>query len=317
MAESYGFSPTEVGRINIVVSEMASNLLKHSPTGGELLVKFTPDNAIEILCLDNGPGMKDPQRMLADGTSTTGTAGEGLGAIMRQSHTFDMYTFVGGGTVILSRIYKGQTEVPKRKSPFEVATVAIPKPNEQFCGDGFGIAEKGKQCYFIVLDGLGHGAAANEASNEAAAAFLVNHTLNPADNLRQIHNTIRKTRGAVGTIVHINLAQNMLSYCGIGNIAGRLFNIEGPGIQNTASKNIIAYNGILGHNIPSTLNTQTHEWNNYKLLILHSDGIKTRWDLSKYPNLHRHDCSIIAAIVYRDFRRDTDDSLVVVARTKS
>ena len=127
LAESHGFSQAEVGRINIVVSEMASNLLKYSPIGGEIFVRFTPDKALEIICLDNGPGMKDPQRMLVDGTSTTGTAGEGLGAIMRQSHTFDLYSHPGCGTVILSRIYKGLHEAPKKKSTFEIATVIVPK----------------------------------------------------------------------------------------------------------------------------------------------------------------------------------------------
>jgi anti-sigma regulatory factor (Ser/Thr protein kinase)/NifU-like protein involved in Fe-S cluster formation len=317
MAESHGFSQTEVGRVNIVVSEMASNLLKHSPKGGEILVKYTSAKALEIICLDEGPGMKDPQRMLEDGTSTTGTAGEGLGAIMRQSHTFDFYTQLGSGTVILCRIYKGLQEAPKNKSKFEVATVTVPKPNEHSCGDGFALHEANNNCYFIALDGLGHGAAASVASQEAEAAFLSNYSVDPAQNLRQIHSSIRKTRGAVGTIVHINHSQKKMSYCGIGNIAGRMYTIDGPAISNAASKNIIAYNGILGHNIPNTLNTQTYEWDNYKLLILHSDGIKSRWDLSKYPNLHRHDSSIIAALVYRDFRRETDDSLVVVARSKS
>ncbi|MBC5772827.1 SpoIIE family protein phosphatase [Pontibacter sp. KCTC 32443] len=317
LAESHGFSPAEVGRINIVVSEMASNLHKHSPQGGELLVKYTEDNAIEILCLDFGPGMKEPHRMMQDGTSTTGTAGEGLGAIMRQSHTFDMFSCAGCGTVLLSRIYKGSTSAPKKNVPFEIGALLVPKPNEQFCGDGFAMSIQGRSCEFIALDGLGHGAAAQDASTEAARVFLNNHSLDPVSNLRQIHQAIRKTRGAVGTIVHIDLGLKRMSYCGIGNIAGRLYTIDGPGIVNASSKSIIAYNGILGHNIPTTLNSQQQEWNKSSLLILHSDGIKSRYDLSKYTNLHRHDVSIIAAVLYRDFRRDTDDSLVVVVRSKS
>lgn len=317
LAESYGFSPAEVGRINIVVSEMASNLQKHAPQGGELLVKYTHNNALEILCLDNGPGMKEPQRMLKDGNSTAGTAGEGLGAIMRQSHEFDMYSCAGCGTVILSRIYKGQSEAPPITGTFEVGALLVPKINEQFCGDGFALAEQGRYCYLIALDGLGHGAAASDASSEAAKAFLENYSLDPAGNLRNIHTSIRKTRGAVGTIVHINQAQNQMKYCGIGNIAGKVYHLDGATIQNISSKNIISYNGILGHNIPATLNTQNLEWGRNKLLMLHSDGIRSRSDLSKYPNLHRHDVSIIAAVLYRDFRRETDDALVVIARTRA
>jgi anti-sigma regulatory factor (Ser/Thr protein kinase) len=316
LAESYGFSPTEVGRVNIVVSEMISNLLKYSPQGGELLVKYTSEHALEIICLDNGPGMKDPHRMIQDGTSTGGTTGEGLGAIIRQSHIFDMFSQPGCGTIVLSRIYKGLTEAPKPSSAFDIAAILVPKPNETICGDGFALAEQGKNCYLIALDGLGHGTYANEASTEAANTFMESPASDPAQKLRQIHSSIRKTRGAVGTIVHINLSQKKIGYCGIGNIAGKIFTIEGPVIANAISKNIIAYNGILGHNIPTTLNTQTLEWSKSKLLILHSDGIKTRWDLNKYTNLHRHDTGIIAALLYRDFSRHTDDTLVVVVRSK-
>jgi len=317
LAESYGFSPAEVGRINIVVSEMATNLQKHAPQGGEMLVKYTHDNALEILCLDNGPGMKEPQRMLKDGTSTAGTAGEGLGAIVRQSHVFDMFSCAGCGTVILSRIYKGLSEAPRATSAFNVSALLIPKMNEQFCGDGFALAEHNRTCYLIALDGLGHGAAAEDASKEATQYFLDNYSTDPASNLRNIHSSIRKTRGAVGTIVQISLPQNKLRHCGIGNIAGKVYTLDGSAITNTSSKNIISYNGILGHNIPATLNTQALDWGKNKLLILHSDGIKSRTDLSKYPNLHRHDVSIIAAVLYRDFRRETDDALVVVARSRN
>lgn len=316
LAEGLGFSATEVGRINIVVSEMTSNLYKHSPEGGELLVKLTEDGALEIICLDRGPGMRDPQRMLQDGNSTAGTAGEGLGAIKRQSHTFDMYTHTESGTVLLSRIYKGKNYKPDAKTPFQVAALLVPKLNEQFCGDGFAMVTHGTNCYFIALDGLGHGNNAYEASSEAAREFLKNHTMDPANHLRLIHGAIRKTRGAVGTIVNISMAQKKLSYCGIGNIAGKVFTADGPVISNITGKNIIAYNGILGYNIPSTLHTHSLEWDNSKLLIVHSDGIKSRWDLARYPNLHRHDPAIIAAIVYRDFSRQTDDTLVIVARSR-
>lgn len=316
LAESHGFSPAEVGRINIVVSEMASNLHKHSPQGGEMLVSYTDDKALEILCLDRGPGMKNPHRMLEDGTSTAGTAGEGLGAIRRQSHVFDIYSHPGSGTVVLSRIYKGLSKAPRSSNPFEIRALMVPKPNEHLCGDGFALAVEGRTCSLVALDGLGHGAAAREASAEAAQAFLDNQSLDPASCLRQVHASIRKTRGAVGTVVGIDLTHGKMSYCGVGNIAGRVFDLEDSFSPSPLVKSVISYNGILGHNIPTSLNTHVVDWDKGKLLVLHSDGIRTRIDLHKYPNLHRHDASVMATVLYRDFRRDTDDALVVVARTK-
>ncbi|WP_187263890.1 ATP-binding protein [Pontibacter beigongshangensis] len=317
IAESYGFSPSEVGKINIVVSEMASNLQKHTTEGGEILIRSIGKRGIEILCLDKGPGMAEPLRMLEDGSSTAGTAGEGLGAIKRQSQEFDMYSQPGAGTILLSRIYKAHHDpTPLPKSRFEVATVMVPKPGEYACGDGFAVIEQGNDCYLVALDGLGHGIPAQQASTEAAAAFETYYKQDPAQALRQIHGAIRRTRGSVGTIVHLNLGSKQIKYCGIGNIAGKIFTVEGPVMMNGPSRNIMAYNGILGHNIPSSFSTQSDTWHHSKVLVLHSDGIKSRWDISRYPNLHRHDASIIAALLYRDHSRQTDDTLVMVARSK-
>ncbi|MFT2010664.1 ATP-binding protein [Pontibacter sp. 13R65] len=316
IAESYGFSPAEVGKVNIIVSEMVSNLQKHTAQGGEILIKQIDKTGIEIICLDNGPGMADAVRTQEDGYSSVGTAGEGLGAIKRQSHEFDIFSQPGLGTILLSRLYKGHYQPsPLAKSRFEVAAVMVPKPSEFACGDNYVALQRGNDCYLIALDGLGHGPNAQEASTEAAKVFLTYATQDPSVVLRNIHEAIRKTRGSVGTVAQLSIGKNQISFCGVGNISGKIFSIDGPFLTNASSRNIMAYNGILGHNVPSSFSTQVDTWNKSKLLVLHSDGIKSRWDISKYTNLHRRDASIIAAIIYRDFCRQTDDTLVLVARS--
>ncbi|TPE42820.1 ATP-binding protein [Pontibacter mangrovi] len=319
MAEAAGMSPGDVGRLNIVVSEMASNLAKHAPQGGELLVRTlsaSPTEGIEVICLDNGPGMTDPTRMQQDGVSTYGSAGEGLGAIKRQSDVFDLYSQQGLGTIILSRVFKpGKTPaLLKKSSRFEIGYVMVPKPKETLCGDGLAIHERDNGIYLLALDGLGHGANAHEAAQAAVDIFNASPTLSPAEALRNIHQQIKRTRGAVGFAAHISTDQR-LSYCGIGNIAGKLYSPETT-INGSHYKNIISYNGILGHNIPTTLNNQLLEWGRHRTLILHSDGIKSRWDLSKYHSLNRHLPTTVAALLYRDHGRQSDDTLVVVCRNK-
>src|SRR4026207_2301907 len=67
-----GFNETKVGELDIVIAEMTSNLLKHA-SGGQIIVRKVADNGvpgIEILSVDNGPGMSDVSRMVADGVST-------------------------------------------------------------------------------------------------------------------------------------------------------------------------------------------------------------------------------------------------------
>ena len=49
-------------------------------------------------------------------------------------------------------------------------------------------------------------------------------------------------------------------------------------------------------------------------LILHSDGVGTRWNLEHDPGLERCHPGIVAALLYRDFGRGRDDACVLVQR---
>jgi anti-sigma regulatory factor (Ser/Thr protein kinase) len=316
LAESFALSESAVGKVNIIVSEMVSNLEKHTTEGGELLVKAIgkPIRGIEIICLDNGPGMSDPRRMMEDGVSTYGSAGEGLGAMQRQSDVFDLYSQPRMGTVIVSKVYKSNSALPPRRR-YETGTVMVPKPKEVDCGDGFAILHHDQEVFLLALDGLGHGSSAQEASQLAVKTFCDQPIADPASALRTIHDSIRRTRGAVGFAVHLNLKHNKLNYCGIGNIAGKLFSTD-TSLGNMSYKNVISYNGILGHNVPGNFHNQSLDWDRNKLLIVHSDGLKSRWDMSKYPNLHRHLPTTIAAVLYKDHSRHTDDTLILVCKAK-
>ncbi|MDO6389101.1 stage II sporulation protein E [Pontibacter sp. BT731] len=316
LAESFALSEGAVGKVNIIVSEMLTNLEKHTTQGGELLVKAIgkPIRGIEIISLDNGPGMTDPDRMLEDGVSTFGSAGEGLGAIRRQSDVFDLYSHPQVGTVIVTQVYKSAKSIPSARR-YEIGSVMVPKPKEVDCGDGYAIIHHDRGAYLLALDGLGHGTYAMEAAQLAVKTFCENPIPDPALSLQAIHNGIRRTRGAVGFAASIDITLNKFSYCGIGNIAGKLFSMEGS-LGNMPYKNVISYNGILGHNVPGTFNNQSLDWNRNKLLIVHSDGLKSRWDLSRYPNLQRHLPTTIAAVLYKDHSRQTDDTLVLVCKAK-
>ncbi|MEJ8802092.1 stage II sporulation protein E [Pontibacter sp. H249] len=318
LAESWGFSQVEVGKINIVIAELLSNLAKFSVNGGEILIKpiGNPINSIEILCLDRGPGMSEPLRMMEDGVSTFGSMGEGLGAVKRQSSLFDLYSLPNFGTVILVQISKNiaLSKIIPSPARIDIGYVMVPKPNETICGDGFTFTTQHNRTDILALDGLGHGANANEASALAIAAFKENLNLDSANRLRAIHTAIKRSRGAVGFTASI--ANGTIEYCGIGNIAGKLYSQEASPIAGSQYKNIISYNGILGHNIPTTLNNQQLEWVRNKTLVLHSDGLKSRWELTKYPNLLRHHPTTIAAVLYLDHSRHSDDTLVVVCKAK-
>jgi len=302
------FCAKRLAEIDIVVAEMTSNLIKHAG-GGEILVRLIrePSNeGVELISIDNGPGMAEPARMVEDGVSTTQTLGHGLGAIKRLSDQFQLYSLKNWGTILLSRVYK-EPLTADGAAKAEIRSVIVPKPGETACGDGFYAKITVDNIKLFLGDGLGHGPEASAAVQEAIKAFRVVREGSPAQMIREIHGFVKKTRGLVGTIATFNFKTRKWQLCGVGNIATR---INGAFF----SKNYMSYNGIIGLNVPGTLNDQEVPFESGQLIIMCSDGIKSRWDLSKYPSIARYDLSILAAALYKDFSRRTDDTAVVVGR---
>ena len=310
-AEGLGFPAEQIGKLNIIVAEMASNLLKFGDRRREFLWKtFYQEGkaGVEMLTIDKGRGMANVPQALQDGFSTSGTAGEGLGAIKRLSHFFDLYSQPEQGTVLLSRLFASDKNIPLN-SPHIAAAFSVPKPGEEFCGDAYQmeIDREKKQFRLLVLDGLGHGVEAHAASEAALEVYRKLPNDSPSHLLQQIHSAIKKTRGAVGLALNYRFNKEAITYAGVGNITGKIVGFD-------YSKSLVSFNGIVGHVMSSRVHDQEVEWGRGRLLFIHSDGINSRWDISKYPQIQSHDPSIMAACLYRDHSRGTDDVTIVISK---
>ena len=309
LAVGAAFSEGKVGQLDIIVAELVSNLVKHAG-GGQLLVKLVEDNGlmcIEIISVDKGPGMTDVSRMVADGVSTKNTLGQGLGAMKRLSNVFQVYSQKDWGTVILIRLYKVDPPPNKALAREEIRSVVLPKPGETECGDGFYSSVTKEHIKIFLGDGLGHGPEAAIAVTEAGKAFLACHEKEPTEIIRHINDEVKKTRGLVGTVAVFDLLQKRWKICGVGNISTKI-------MSPTMNKNLMAYNGIIGLNVPRTLTAQEVEYEKGQYLILCSDGIKTKWDTVRYPAIQRYDASVLAASILKDYARYTDDMSVAVCK---
>lgn len=304
LANRGSFSASRLGEIDIVVSEIVSNMSKHAK-GGELFVKLIEENdipGIEIIAIDEGPGMADVPRMMKDGVSTSQTLGHGLGAIQRLSDKFQLYSQKEWGTVILSRIFN--TEMPyRKKTPVEIRSFIIPKPGEIACGDAFGCVHTPEYLKLFLADGLGHGAEAAAASGKAIEAFKECQEVSAVEIIRYVNQAVKKTRGLVGTVLVFDFKTRTWNICGVGNILTR---IQGPGIL----KNHVAYNGIIGLNIPNSMKDQVIEYEPLQTVIMCSDGIRTRWELLRHTGFARYDLSVMNALIFKDHARNTDDMSV-------
>src|ERR1700761_4066712 len=306
MAECQGFGDADAGRVALVATELATNILKHGK-GGEILVGTYgegPEGGIELMALDKGPGISNVAASMADGYSTAGTAGKGLGAVVRQSHFVDIASWPGAGTAVLPRLRPGHPpEVSSDTSRF--GAVSVPKQGEDVCGDSWGVSFGPDETTLMVADGLGHGPDAAEAAVEALRLFhrYIGHRAPVL--LEYIHGGLRATRGAAVSVARFQPASGKMIYAGVGNIAGVTF-------AGGELRRMVSMPGTAGHNARKI---QAFEYP-FKtgLVILHSDGIASSWTLDRYPNLAARHPTLIAAVLYRDLTRNRDDATVLVAK---
>lgn len=301
MAQKLGFDESRAGELALLATEVARNVLVHGG-GGQVIFAGQKDRegpSARIVAIDSGPGISDIARALDDGFSTAGTMGAGLGAMKRMASAFEVFTGPGG-TIVFLEVGEG------RKHSLQIAGLTCPYPGESVCGDGWTYHRETERTVVLLTDGLGHGLGAAEAAWEAAAVFHDNIQLSPGEMLSSIHDTLRKTRGAVASVVEIRSKDRKLTYCGVGNISAVLLNGNG-------SRNLVSHNGTLGHFAPRIQEFKS-EWSPHSTLILHSDGVQTRWDLSSYAGLIARHPAVIGGALLRDFRRQRDDASVVVIK---
>jgi anti-sigma regulatory factor (Ser/Thr protein kinase) len=306
MAVNAGFGAAQLGVIDLIIAEIGTNLIKHAGTG-EVLVRASRGEYIDIISIDNGPGMADASRMMEDGVSTANTLGGGLGAIKRLSDHCQLYSQKDWGTIVFSRVMLKGSSMKATPSKLDTYALLVPYPGEQVCGDGFVQIANSKTITLFLGDGLGHGVAAHAAVAAAITALGECAETSPVEILRYLHTKVLKTRGLVGTIAIYHPLRKVWQICGVGNIHTRIQ-------SGTTNKTSMAYNGIIGHSIPRTMNEQNIEVLRGQSVVLCSDGIRTRWDANKYPHIFRYDPCILAAALYKDFSRRTDDASVIVSR---
>ena len=305
LAKDVGLDEEDAGRVAIIVTELAHNLIKHA-RGGELLMRGLSSDShrgFEVIALDRGPGM-DVATSMADGYSTSGTPGTGLGAISRQSDLFDIFTAKDQGTAILARVWS-ERKVPK-STAFQFGAVCVPIKGERECGDLWQATEFGGRLIATVVDGLGHGAGAAEAAEEAVRVFSTYVANSPCEILDRTHDALKKTRGAAMSIVEHAIGKNSIRFAGIGNVSSSLLALE-------RTQSMVSHNGTLGAQIRRCQEFE-YPFAPSSTIVMHSDGLVSNWDIKPYRAAARRDPALTAALLYRDYSRGRDDVTVLVIR---
>ncbi len=306
VAARLGFDDTRTGQLAIVVMELATNIIKHAQRG-EILITDCRDNGrvgVEVLALDKGRGVPNLAAVIQDGHSTSGSLGQGLGAVSRLSDEFDLFSQPSGGTALLSRLWQDQR--PRPAVSFSLGAVNVAKAGEQVCGDGWSARHGRHGASLLIADGLGHGLLAAEAAAAAIAAFERDPIRSPSQMLEEIHAALRPTRGAAVAVAALDFEHGVARFAGLGNVAGSI-------VDGTIKRNLVSHNGTAGHSA-----RHFHEFSYpmppASVMVMHSDGLGSSWSAADYPGLWDRDPALVAGVLYRDFTRRRDDATVLVGR---
>jgi hypothetical protein len=260
-------------------------------------------SGIEILAIDKGPGM-DVAASMRDGHSTAGTQGSGLGALSRRASGLEIWSRPGSGTLMRFEVW------PKAPAPNGAAlasgVICTEKHGEDVCGDNWALLQGRGRVVAFVVDGLGHGLEAAQAARAAVDIVKAKAHLGATDLMDAVHAALRPTRGAAAALAMLQPESELCEFCGIGNISA---SIRSGG----ASRSMVSHNGTLGHSVRKIQEFQ-YPFPKGALLVMHSDGMATHWNLAAYPGIEMRHPAMIAAALYRDHSRGRDDLTVLALR---
>lgn len=304
LARQVGLDESHTGRVGLIVTEAATNLVKHARDGEIVLGggRTGSSAAVRVLAIDQGPGIRSLHDSLKDGFSSTGTLGGGLGAIRRAASEFDIYT--GADGTVMYALVASEPSPPKGVL---AGAVCAPHPGESACGDAFAIEHGGGVTTLLVVDGLGHGPGAEEAARTAVASFRAHPGDLPTEAITRMQGLLRPTRGAAAAVARLDRGRRLASFAGIGNISAVVFGESGP------ARHMVSDHGIVGQ-AARPPREFVYPLPPRSSVVVHTDGIGSRWKLDSYPGIHHRHPMISAGILFRDFRRTNDDATVVVLR---
>jgi phosphoserine phosphatase RsbX len=159
-----------------------------------------------------------------------------------------------------------------------------------------------------AIDGLGHGGAAADAAEVAAAELRAHAGEPPEAALERCHDALRKTRGAVATLAWFDLETAGLTWTGVGNVEGRLVRADHRPGDSADSPTL--FGGVLGWSLPAVKLVRTTLAPG-DCVVMATDGVAADFGTSLQPNLPAQEQ---VQRVLASHARGSDDALVVAVR---
>ncbi len=289
----------ELEELRIVITEISKNIIKHSSSGklSITLGEEGKEKGVYIMA-ENPTNNHNTAEIFDDGYSTANTLGIGLGAVKRL--LTDVKVKVEEGKFILTgkKIFS-----EKKDSVIQTSVFSRPKPGFKSNGDAYFIKRYEDSAVVAVVDGIGHGDKANEASKIALQVIENQYRDELEQVVLTIHRRLHGSRGCVIGIVRMN-KEGKIEYLGVGNIRTQIYTTE-------RYKRLVSFDGLLGSNI-RTLRTDRLTLSTPCLLVLHSDGVSS-FNFDDKRIVYRPVIEI-AKEAFEEHKKSSDDATLLIAR---
>lgn len=149
------------------------------------------------------------------------------------------------------------------------------KEGEEVSGDLFVVKQHENQVLIAVMDGLGHGEDAYEASKKAVEVLELFKGQSLIALAKKCHTMLKSTRGVVSNLAIIDHTERTLTWLGIGNVEGILLRLNKSGLNDIDS--VLSCRGILGYKLP-LLKASIVSIKPGDTLIFTTDGVKPGYE---------------------------------------
>jgi anti-sigma regulatory factor (Ser/Thr protein kinase)/serine/threonine protein phosphatase PrpC len=307
VATDVGFDESACSEIGLVATELASNIHKHATDGEVAVSKIRKGDrvGVRLESYDAGPGIDDVDGAFADGESTAGTLGGGLGAINRLMDQVTVTTpgEPDYGTRIAADRWLRPLYERTTTCPLSFGAASRPKTQGSPNGDSYVLKRWNDEALVGVIDGLGHGGKAHDAAM-AAKGYVETHYDRPLAQIFQgTERACRGTRGVVMALARFDWAAESVTVATVGNVTHKA--------AGTTDLSVVPRRGVIGNNGPDPVVT-TGEWHPEHRLVLFSDGVESHWQVAEHESLFDESATVAARRLLDRYGKDHDDATVVV-----
>jgi len=196
-------------------------------------------------------------------------------------------------------------------SRLDWAAAAAPSPADpEDSGDRYLVVPHSRGALVVVADGVGHGPEAAAAAQLAIEVAGRSAHGSPLALLRECHQALRATRGAVVSVASFDDAERTMTWAGVGNVEGVLLRADPRAAPRQES--LLLRSGVVGHELPPLaallLGVEAGD-----TLVFATDGVRPEFaaDLNAQVPPQR-----LADLILTRYQKGSDDALVLVARVR-